>query len=118
MTIRNILTAVLPAIFFTATALSAESSPQARYSEARAAFEKGDFGKAQYLCESLVNEQHLAPALFQLCTGIKYGMPSTPEMMAMAKSMLPQGSAWAGFGPGKHQLGSVIGQRIRRDQRR
>jgi tetratricopeptide (TPR) repeat protein len=72
MTIRHILTAVLPAIFFTTTALSAESSPQARYSEARAAFEKGDFGKAQYLCEALVNEQHLAPALFQLLGNTRY----------------------------------------------
>ena len=42
------------------------------------------------------------PALFQLCTGIKYGMPSTPEMMALAQSMLPKGSAWAAFGPGRH----------------
>jgi uncharacterized protein (DUF849 family) len=43
-----------------------------------------------------------APTLFQLCTGIKYGMPSTPAMMALAQSMLPKGSAWAGFGPGRH----------------
>jgi uncharacterized protein (DUF849 family) len=43
-----------------------------------------------------------SPALFQLCTGIKYGMPSTPEMMALAKSMLPKDSAWAAFGPGRH----------------
>jgi uncharacterized protein (DUF849 family) len=42
------------------------------------------------------------PALFQLCTGIKYGMPSTPEMMALAKSMLPKDSLWAAFGPGRH----------------
>ena len=43
-----------------------------------------------------------SPALFQLCTGIKYGMPSTAEMMALAKSMLPKDSVWAGFGPGRH----------------
>ena len=43
-----------------------------------------------------------SPALFQLCTGIKYGMPSTPEMMSLAKSMLPKDSVWAGFGPGRH----------------
>lgn len=43
-----------------------------------------------------------SPALFQLCTGIKYGMPSTPEMMALAKSMLPKDSTWAAFGPGRH----------------
>jgi uncharacterized protein (DUF849 family) len=43
-----------------------------------------------------------SPALFQLCTGIKYGMPSTPEMMALARSMLPNDSTWAAFGPGRH----------------
>lgn len=43
-----------------------------------------------------------SPALFQLCTGIKYGMPATPEMMALARSMLPKESTWAGFGPGRH----------------
>jgi uncharacterized protein (DUF849 family) len=43
-----------------------------------------------------------APALFQLCTGIKYGMPSTPEAMVLAKALLPKDSLWAAFGPGRH----------------
>ncbi|MBO0711522.1 MAG: 3-keto-5-aminohexanoate cleavage protein [Acetobacteraceae bacterium] len=45
-----------------------------------------------------------SPALFQLCTGLKYGMPATPEMMALARSMLPKDSIWAGFGPGRHSF--------------
>jgi len=72
MTIRRILTAVLPAILLTTNTRGADSTPQERYSEARAAFEKGDFQKAQYLCEALVREQHLSPALFQLLGNARY----------------------------------------------
>jgi uncharacterized protein (DUF849 family) len=43
-----------------------------------------------------------APALFQIVTGIKYGMVSTPEMMALARNMLPRGCEWAAFGAGRH----------------
>ena len=63
---------------------------------------------------ALINELVAAgtlktPGLFQLCTGIKYGMPSTPEMMALAKSMLPKDSLWAAFGPGRHAF-SMLAQ--------
>jgi len=44
------------------------------------------------------------PALFQIVTGIKYGLPSTPETMSLMKSMLPPGSEWAAFGAGKHSF--------------
>lgn len=42
------------------------------------------------------------PALFQIVTGIKYGLASTPETMSLVKSQLPAGSEWAGFGAGRH----------------
>jgi len=44
------------------------------------------------------------PALFQIVTGIKYGLPSTPETMSLMKSMLPPGSEWAAFGAGRHSF--------------
>ena len=44
------------------------------------------------------------PALFQIVTGIKYGLPSTPETMSLMKSMLPAGSEWAAFGAGRHSF--------------
>ena len=43
-----------------------------------------------------------SPALFQIVTGVKYGMPSTPETMQLAKSLLPKGCEWAAFGAGRH----------------
>ncbi len=42
------------------------------------------------------------PALFQIVTGVKYGMPSTPETMLLAKSLLPKNCEWAAFGAGRY----------------
>jgi 3-dehydrocarnitine:acetyl-CoA trimethylamine transferase len=62
-------------------------------------FDTGDLVMAQ----DLVSEGTLKlPALFQIVTGIKYGMPSTPEAMLLAKSLLPKNCEWAAFGPGRH----------------
>ena len=62
-------------------------------------FDSGDLG----LAADLIADGTLkAPLLFQIVTGIKYGFPSTPEAMLLAKSMLPRDCAWAGFGAGRH----------------
>ena len=62
-------------------------------------FDTGDLVMAQ----DLVAEGTLKlPALFQIVTGIKYGMPSTPEAMQLAKSLLPKNCEWAAFGPGRY----------------
>ncbi|HEX2336755.1 MAG TPA: 3-keto-5-aminohexanoate cleavage protein [Hyphomicrobiaceae bacterium] len=62
-------------------------------------FDTGDLVMAQ----DLLSEGTLKlPALFQIVTGIKYGMPSTPEAMLLAKSLLPKNCEWAAFGPGRY----------------
>ena len=62
-------------------------------------FDTGDL----VLAQDLIAEGALkVPALFQIVTGIKYGMASTPEMMLLAKSMLPKDCEWAAFGAGRH----------------
>ncbi|HEU4378988.1 MAG TPA: 3-keto-5-aminohexanoate cleavage protein [Hyphomicrobiaceae bacterium] len=62
-------------------------------------FDTGDLVMAQ----DLVSEGTLKlPALFQIVTGIKYGMPPTPEAMLLAKSLLPKNCEWAAFGPGRY----------------
>lgn len=58
-------------------------------------FDTGDIA----LAHDLIAEGTLkTPALFQLVMGVKYGMPATPQGMAFARSLLPEGCAWAGFG--------------------
>ena len=38
------------------------------------------------------------PPLFQICLGIPWGSPATPESMLYMRSLLPSGAIWAGFG--------------------
>lgn len=57
------------------------------------------------LAKQLIREGHIAqPALFQLCLGIKYGAPATPDAMMAMRNALPPGALWAGFGLGAMQL--------------
>ncbi|MDH3667825.1 MAG: 3-keto-5-aminohexanoate cleavage protein [Paracoccaceae bacterium] len=58
-------------------------------------FDTGDIALAHDLIETGTLRM---PALFQLVLGVSYGMPATPEGMAFARSLLPQGCEWAGFG--------------------
>lgn len=63
------------------------------------AFDTGDLVMAQDL---IADGTIKLPALFQIVTGVKYGMPSTPETMQLAKSLLPRDCEWAAFGAGRH----------------
>jgi len=45
--------------------------------------------------------------LFQMVTGVPWGAPATPEIMAAMKSLLPAGSQWAAFGVGRSQFTMV-----------
>ena len=48
-----------------------------------------------------------APPMFQLCLGIPYGSPATPEIMTVMRNMLPQGANWAAFGISRHEFPMV-----------
>jgi uncharacterized protein (DUF849 family) len=62
-------------------------------------FDTGDI----MLLHDLVADGTLDPApLCSLVMGIKYGFAPTIEMMLLARSLLPQGSPWTGFGTGRH----------------
>jgi uncharacterized protein (DUF849 family) len=67
-------------------------------------FELGHIELAkQLLAEGLI----AAPALFQLCLGIKYGAPATPEAMLAMRNALPAGVIWSAFGVGRQQMPMV-----------
>ena len=42
--------------------------------------------------------------IFQLCLGIKYGAPATPDAMMAMRNALPADAVWAGFGLGALQM--------------
>ena len=57
-------------------------------------FELGHIELArQLIAEGLIG----APALWQLCLGIKFGAPATSQAMQAMLSALPPGACWSGF---------------------
>lgn len=61
-------------------------------------FDTGDIAMAN---DFLASGKIASPAMCSLVTGVKYGLPSTPDAMAMAARMLPPGTEWTGFGIGR-----------------
>jgi uncharacterized protein (DUF849 family) len=57
------------------------------------------------LVQRLLDEGALdKPPMMQLCLGIPYGAPATPEAMILMRDMLPQPCVWAGFGISMQQF--------------
>ena len=44
------------------------------------------------------------PGLFQICFGISWGQPATPEAVIYMRNLLPPGSIWFAFGISFHQF--------------
>lgn len=57
------------------------------------------------LANRLIAEGHLKePPLFQLCLGISYAAPATPESLLHMRDMLPANAVWSAFGISQHQF--------------
>lgn len=67
-------------------------------------FDLGHIRLARYLVE---NDLIAQPPLFQLCLGIPWGAPATPETMMAMRDQLPDGAIWASFGIGAAQFPMV-----------
>jgi uncharacterized protein (DUF849 family) len=44
------------------------------------------------------------PGMFQMCLGIAWAQPATPEAMSYMRSLLPPGAPWFAFGISLHQF--------------
>lgn len=67
-------------------------------------FDSGNIWFAKQLCsEGLIDDN----PLFQLCLGIPWGAPFSPETMAYQKTQLPENAIWAGFGIGRNAFPAV-----------
>ena len=61
-------------------------------------FDSGDVA----LCHDLLRDGTLeGPILCSIVMGVKYGFQPSPETMLYARSLLPPGAAWTGFGTGR-----------------
>jgi uncharacterized protein (DUF849 family) len=60
------------------------------------------------LAKRLVETGHVkTPSLFQICLGISWGQPATPEAMTYMRSLLPADCTWFAFGISLHQFPMV-----------
>ncbi|WP_274626445.1 3-keto-5-aminohexanoate cleavage protein [Arvimicrobium flavum] len=60
-----------------------------------------DTGHIQLALDMLKAGSLRAPTLYNIVTGVKYGFPATPEVMALAARLLPRDCVWTGFGVGR-----------------
>lgn len=60
------------------------------------------------LARRMIEDGHIArPPLFQLCLGVPWGAPATPETMLFMRDLLPKDALWAGFGIARQQFPMV-----------
>jgi 3-keto-5-aminohexanoate cleavage enzyme len=78
-------------------------------------FDVGHIDQARYwLDDGLIAE----PPYFQLCMGVRWGIPASPENLIFMQSKLPAGCRWSVLGVGRHQLpmitmGVLLGGHVR-----
>jgi len=60
------------------------------------------------LAKKFIESGHVkGPGMFQICLGIAWGQPATPEAMMYMRNLLPAGSPWFAFGISLHQFPMV-----------
>lgn len=78
-------------------------------------FDVGHIAQAEHL---LRRGLIAPPPLFQLCMGVPWGIPATPENLIFMHSKLPAGAIWSVLGVGRAQLpmitmGILLGGHVR-----
>jgi uncharacterized protein (DUF849 family) len=57
------------------------------------------------LAKRMIESGHVQPpGMFQICLGISWAQPATPEAMTYMRSLLPPNSPWFAFGISLHQF--------------
>jgi len=57
------------------------------------------------LAKRMIETGHIKPpGMFQICLGISWGQPASPEAMSYMRNLLPAGSPWFAFGISLHQF--------------
>lgn len=60
-----------------------------------------DTGDIQLANDLLKAGTFRSPTMFSIVTGVKYGFPALPDVMATAARLLPADAVWTGFGVGR-----------------
>jgi len=81
-------------------ALIRELADEMRRYDVKPEIEVFDLGHIE-LAKRLIADGHLAePPLFQICLGISYGAPATPETLIQMRDRLPKNAAWSALRAG------------------
>jgi len=95
------------AVFLNAPDYLREMAARARAAGAKPELEVFDGGHLE-LARQLISEDLIAPPPYiQLCLGISYGAPATPEAMMHLRNRLPEGAVWSAFGISRMQFPMV-----------
>lgn len=95
------------AVFMNTPDILRDMAGRARKAGAKPELEVFDSGHIE-LAKQLISEDLIAaPPYFQLCLGVAYGAPATPQSMLHLQSQLPQGAVWSAFGVGRNQFPMV-----------
>ena len=78
-----------------------------RDSGARPELEIFDAGHARLAARMIEDGLIASPPLFQLCLGVPWGAPATPQTLAYMRGLLPDDAIWAGFGIARQQMPMV-----------
>ena len=74
----------------------------------KAEMEVFDTGHIRLANQMLANREITDPQpLYQLCLGIPWGAPATPEAMMLMRDMLPANAIWASFGISRFEMPMV-----------
>ena len=64
----------------------------------KAEMEVFELGHVRFACQLIEEGLVDAPPMFQICLGIPWAAPATPEVMTLMQSLLPDGAQWGAFG--------------------
>ena len=96
-----------PHVFINTPVHLADMARRAKAAGVKPEIEVFDMGHIELgkklIADGLIN----APPLFQLCLGISFGAPATPESMLAMRNNLPAGAIWSAFGISRLQFPMV-----------
>lgn len=93
-----------PHVFINTPSHLADMAARAKAAGTKPEIEVFEMGHIE-LGKKLVTDGLIAaPPLFQICLGISFGAPATPETMLAMRNNLPAGALWSAFGIGRMQF--------------
>ena len=92
------------AVFLNAPQILREMADRARAAGAKPELEVFDAGHIELAKALLAEDRFAPPPYFQLCLGVAYGAPATPESMLHLRGQLPKDAIWSAFGVGRNQF--------------